>query len=1665
MAYWRRIGAVSLAVAMWALGGGVVSSHGNKPNEPKLSIVSYRLVRVERVHRNLREYTYRARLKNRGAAIAGARAVVARKHGEFQFVDGELTFGPVRSGHSSPSLDTFVFRHRGPQGLPGHGQFLRWEITPTAGNRVPTAHAGPDASMAVGQRARLDGSRSSDPDGDALTFQWAFASKPAASRAMLEGAETATPSFVVDAPGTYAVGLVVSDGQASSGQDTSLVTTPNTRPVANAGADTTAAIGERAPLSGAASSDADGDPLTYRWRLESRPAGSVASLGALTGVDSWLTPDVAGRYVAQLVVNDGRTDSLADSVVVSTLNSAPVARAGADQSATVGELVRLDGAASSDVDGDVLRFAWTVISRPAGSFATPASPTDVAPTVRIDRAGTYRLRLAVSDGLLSSAPDDVEISTRNTAPVANAGADAAAAVGETVAIDGSGSSDLDGDVLTYAWTLTSAPAGSLAAIDTPTAVAPHFTLDRAGTYVAQLIVNDGTVASAADTVVVTTRNSAPVARAGADRAAVAGQRVPLDGSASSDPDGSPLTFSWALVAVPPGSAAVLLNPLAPAPWFVADRDGLYVAQLIVSDGQLSSNPDTVSISTTNAAPTANAGADQIDVPVGGAVTLDGGASSDPDGQPLAYLWSLVARPQGSVAALSNGSSATPTLILDRPGDYVAQLVVRDGLLDSAPDTVLVRTANRAPVASAGADQAVAVAASVVLDGTGSSDPDGDTLSFSWQFVSRPAGSSAALNVPGVGQAAFVADVAGAFVVRLTVTDGAGGSASDEVQVDATATGRLDGPAAAAWSPAQVASAVEQDLVFTNSGGATVIVGGASATGDFSVDPLSSCLTDPVPAGDSCEITVTFQPTAAGPRAGSLTVSHNAPSGPVVVTLSGDGQAASLTVSPASLTFAATFVGQTSAPASSLVTNDGIGDVEIQSVSAGGDFALSNAAADRCQAAQVLAPGESCSATARFTPTSAGSRSGAATVNARGAGSATGFTQSVELGGDGVPPPVVSLDVTDGSASEWSADAGTVTLSRTGSTSASLTVTYTLGGAAASGVDYVALSGSATFAAGQAQLVLSVTPLSDSLNEGTESATVTLADGADYDLGSNVSGSVTIEDAYQEVSVLATDALASERGLNPGALTFTRVGSTSVALTVNFTVAGTATPGSDYASLGSSVVIPIGQASAMVPVTPVADALTEGSETVMVTLAAGTYLVGAPNSAVVTLEDDPQPLITVTAVDAAAAESGPDGGTFRFQRTGDTTLALTVQFSVSGGASNDGTTDFTPFLNGDVTFAAGSDTTDVVVTPVADSVVEGNETVVVTLVDGSRYNLGASVVATITIADAALPLVSVTALDADAAEAGLDPGVFQFARTGDPSAPLTVNYSRGGSALNSTDYVNIGGSITFAAGQATVNRTVMPINDALVEGAESVTVTITDGANYDLGGAVTASVSIADQPVPTISVEVIDSQASEAGDTGLFRFTRTGDVTLSLSFTITRGGTAANTSDYQNISLSQTFPAGESTLDRIVVPMNDVVVEGTQTVILTVVDGTHYDLGSPTAGTVSIADQPTPVITVTAVDPSASETGPDTGTFRFTRVGDTSLAMSVSFSRTGSASTSDFASIGTSITFPAGFATVDRLLWPTTDALVEPGETVVVTLTDTANYDVGSPGSATVTITD
>lgn len=489
------------------------------------------------------------------------------------------------------------------------------------------------------------------------------------------------------------------NGQFYKGNNlTAICPVSNVAPISNAGPNQTVTTGTTVTLNGSGSSDADGNPLTYLWSFVSVPAGSGATLTAPTTVRPTFLADKTGQYVVQLIVNDGVVSSTAASVTITTTpgNTAPVANAGPDQTVQLGALVMLNGSGSSDVDGNPLTYQWTFVTVPTGSAAQLLNSTNVMPTFVANVAGQYVVKLLVNDGKVTSAQDTVTITTTggNTAPVANAGPDQSVPVNTPVTLNGSGSNDADRNSLTYDWSFVSVPSGSAATLSNPTAAGPSFVADKAGQYVVQLVVNDGTVNSTPDTVTIAAAagNTAPVANAGPDQTVTVNASVILDGNASADADRNALTYQWALTGKPAGSAATLANPATVMPRFIADVAGQYIGQLIVNDGTVNSAPDTVIVTAGggNTVPVANAGTDQI-VAISTPVILDGTASRDADGNALTWKWALTSKPTGSAAALSDPASARPSFLVDTAGEYVAQLIVNDGKVDSPPATVMIKT--------------------------------------------------------------------------------------------------------------------------------------------------------------------------------------------------------------------------------------------------------------------------------------------------------------------------------------------------------------------------------------------------------------------------------------------------------------------------------------------------------------------------------------------------------------------------------------------------------------------------------------------------------------------------------------------------------------------------------------------------------------------------------------------------------------------------------------------------------------------------------------------------------------------------------------------------------------------------------------------------------------
>jgi PKD domain-containing protein/K319-like protein len=724
-----------------------------------LSVTNYRVVSERRLTPTQSELTFRADLVSQDATRTAVRAKLKNANAlGVHSIPGRdaLLFRPARPGRPVASDNTFTLLVN--PTVPLDVSSLQWVLL------GPVADAGPSLTAKVGSTVTLNGSQSSSSSGP-LTYSWALTFSPPGSSTVLVNPSSVTPSFAVDVAGTYVITLTVSDGTSSDSARV-IVSTVNTAPVANAGPDQNVALGSRVILNGSASGDVDGNLLTYSWRLLTLPDGSNAALSGANTVSPAFVADQPGAYTAVLTVNDGNADSNPATVTISTGNIPPVANAGVAQFVSAGALVQLDGSCSSDLSGDALNYYWSLINLPDGSAATLSNPGDVNPTFIADLPGTYVAQLVVGDGTVASNAATVLITTQNAPPVASAGSDQAVSAGTLVQLDGSGSTDVAGNSLTYQWSLIAVPAGSGAKLSQPTAVNPTFQADLPGTYIAQLIVNDGTFTGAPATVTISTDEVLPpTANAGLPQSTTVKSAVKLSGAAT-DPQGMPVAFDWALIGAPAGSAAALSSNNIASPTFVADLQGTYVAQLIANNGVLISPPATVVVTTGNTRPVANAGPAQI-VGVTANVTLNGSGSVDADNDSLTYSWVLITRPAGSAATLTASTTVSPSFVADVGGAYVAQLTVNDGLINSNPATVLITTTTSPIITLAPNPLSLAPNASGTLT-VKLSAPAG----ASGQVVNLVSSNPKVAAVP-----ATAGILAGATTASITVTSGQTGSAS------------------------------------------------------------------------------------------------------------------------------------------------------------------------------------------------------------------------------------------------------------------------------------------------------------------------------------------------------------------------------------------------------------------------------------------------------------------------------------------------------------------------------------------------------------------------------------------------------------------------------------------------------------------------------------------------------------------------------------------------------------------------------------------------------------------------------------------------------------------------------------------------------------------------
>ena len=390
--------------------------------------------------------------------------------------------------------------------------------------------------------------------------------------------------------------------------------------------------------------------------------------------------------------------------------------------------------------------------------------------------------------------------------------------------------------------------------------------------------------------------------------------------------------------------------------------------------------------------------------------------------------------------------------------------------------------------------------------------------------------------------------------------------------------------------------------------------------------------------------------------------------------------------------------------------------------------------------------------------------------------------------------------------------------------------------------------------------------------------------------------------------------------------------------------------------------------------------------------------------------------------------------------------------------------------GVLTFAPGSTTQNIALALSNDTAPESDEALMIVLRNATGARLGNQQFAYVIVDDdapPALPFAGFAATNSGALETAgttLVPVSLSVAAT----STATVDYAiTAGSATDALDFIAATGTLTFNPGDSVRHITVTLLDDAVIEGSETVFIALSNPVGLNLGTLTNHTLTILDEDSPVITISSTDTNAAETGDTALVTLSRVGSTNNAVTVNLIRGGTATAGTDYSGINATAVIPAGATSLTLTLTPLQDAVAEGVETAVISLTLGVGYSFGPPSSATNFIADDDRNIVTIESTGATALEGGTN-GTFTVTRTGATAAALTVNLTTTGTATSgSDFTTSPTPITtlvLAAGQASRTISIIPTNDILTEGDEAVLLQIA-TGSYDIGGLGYASVTILD
>ena len=417
------------------------------------------------------------------------------------------------------------------------------------------------------------------------------------------------------------------------------------------------------------------------------------------------------------------------------------------------------------------------------------------------------------------------------------------------------------------------------------------------------------------------------------------------------------------------------------------------------------------------------------------------------------------------------------------------------------------------------------------------------------------------------------------------------------------------------------------------------------------------------------------------------------------------------------------------------------------------------------------------------------------------------------------------------------------------------------------------------------------------------------------------------------SIAVSPSAANEDSGTSFVYTVTLSQTNTSATTVNLTRSGTATSGTDYSGAATSVVVPANTSSASFAVTPIADTTVEADETVTFSVASGTgYSTGSPASATATIVNDDFPVASIAVSPASVTEDGATNLLYTVTLDQPSPSALSIGFGVSGTATSG--TDYAA-VSSPLVIAAGQTTGTITINPTADTTVEPDETVVISLNTGSGYTVGSPNSATGTILNDDLPVLSINDVSVNEGNAGTTNATFTVSLSA-PAGAGGVSFdiaTADGTATAGVDYVasSLTGQ-TIPAGSSSATFTVLVNGDTLAEPNETFFVNVSNVTGATVSDGQGLGTIVNDDAQPALSIDDVSVNEGNSGTT-------TATFTVSLSAAsgqtvtvnyATADGTATAGSDYVARSGTLTFAPGVTAQGVAVTVNGDTAVEPNET---------------------------------------------------------------------------------------------------------------------------------------